>query len=60
MIRLQPHFFVGLFTLLTVMLGGAAIGRLLSLSASEGAYLMLLTLAVVGWLVSRRMFRKES
>lgn len=60
MIRLQPHFFIGLLTLLTLILTGAAIGRLLRLSASEGAYLLLLILAVIAWLVSRRMFRKES
>ena len=36
MIRLQPHFLIGLFTLMTLILAGAAIGRLLGLSASEG------------------------
>lgn len=60
MIRLQPHFFIGLFTLLTLILAGAAIGRLLRLSSDEGAYLMLLILAVIAWVVSWRMFRKES
>lgn len=56
--RLPLNFFVGLFTLLTIMLAGAAIGRLLGLRADQGAYFTLLVLAAVGWLVSRRMFRK--
>ena len=59
MIRLQPHVFIGLFTLLILILLGAAIGRFLRLSSSEGAYLLLLILAVMAWLLSRRMFRKE-
>jgi hypothetical protein len=60
MIRLHPHFFIGLFALLTLILAGAAIGRLLGLSSGEGAYLLLLILAFIAWVVSRRMFRKES
>ena len=34
--RFRPHTLIGLFALLTFILAGAAIGRLLGLSASEG------------------------
>lgn len=57
--RFRPHTLIGLFALLTVILAGAAIGRLLGLSASEGIYLTTLTLAVVGWFIGRRMRRRE-
>lgn len=60
MLRLQPHIIIGMFTLLTTVLAGAAVARLLGLPAEEGAYFMLLALAAVGWLMSRRLFRKES
>jgi len=57
--RFQPHTLIGLFALLTFILAGAAIGRLLGLSASEGIYLTTLTLAVVGWFMGRRIRRRE-
>lgn len=60
MSRLSPHYLVGMFILLTITLAGAAIGRLLGMSASEGAYLTLLALAAVGWLVGRQTFRQGS
>ena len=60
MSRLSPYFMVGMFILLTIILAGAAAGRLLGMAASEGAYLTLVALAVVGWLVGRRTFRQGS
>jgi hypothetical protein len=54
MSRLPLHFWLGGFALLTVLLAGAVIGRLFGLSASEGAYLTLLLLALFGWLAGRR------
>lgn len=45
---------IGFFALLTALLAGAAIGRLLGLSTSEGAYLTVLILALIGWLAGRR------
>jgi hypothetical protein len=54
MSRFPLHFWLGGFALLTVLLAGAAIGRLSGLSAGEGAYLTLLLLALLGWLVGRR------
>lgn len=58
MSRLPPHFLVGMFILLTIILAGAAVGRLVGMLASEGAYLTLLALAIVGWLVGRRKYRQ--
>lgn len=60
MSRLPAHFLTGMFILLTIILAGAGVGRLVGMSASEGAYLTLLALAVVGWLVGRRTFRQRS
>lgn len=51
---MQPHHWIGLFALLTVIVAGAAIGHLLGLSAGEGAYLTALILALIGWLAGRR------
>lgn len=57
--RFQPHILIGLFTLLTFILAGAAIGQLLGLSAGEGIYLTTLTLTVVGWFMARQIRRRE-
>jgi len=57
--RFRPYTLIGLLALLTFILAGAAIGRLMGLSASEGIYLTTLTLAVVGWLIARRIRRRE-
>ena len=59
MSRIQPHILVGLFALLTLILVGAAIGRLVGLSAGEGAYLMVFGVAFVGWWIGRRASRQE-
>ncbi len=56
---MPPHVLLGLFALLIVMLAGAAIGRLLGLSAGEGLYATALTLAVGAWFVGRRVRRRE-
>ncbi len=52
--RLQPHMLMGLFTLLTLVLAGAAVGRILGLTAGEGAYLTTLLLAFIGWIAGRK------
>jgi len=57
--RFRPYTLIGLLALLTFILTGAAIGRLMGLSATEGIYLTTLTLAVVGWLIARRIRRRE-
>lgn len=57
--RFRPHTLIGLFALLTFILAGAAIGRLMGLSVSEGIYLTTLTVTVVGWFIGRRIRRRE-
>jgi len=57
--QFQPYILVGLFALLTLILAGAAIGRLMGLSASEGIYLTILMLAAIGWFMGRRIRRRE-
>jgi len=57
--QFQPYILIGLFALLTFILAGAAIGRVMGLSASEGIYLTILTLTIVGWLIARRIPRRE-
>ena len=57
--QFQPYILIGLFALLTFILAGAAIGRLLGLSASEGIYLTILTLVAIGWFMVRRIRREE-
>jgi hypothetical protein len=52
--RLQPHTLMGLFTLLTLVLTGAALGRIIGLTAGEGAYLTALLLAFIGWIAGRK------
>jgi len=56
--QFRPHTLIGLFALLTLILAGAAIGRLLGLSASEGIYLTILTLVAIGWFMVRRIRRQ--
>ena len=56
--QFRPHTLIGLFALLTFILAGAAIGRLLGLSASEGIYLTILTLVAIGWFMVRRIRRQ--
>lgn len=57
--RFRLHFILGLFALVTLLLAGASVGRRLGLSAGDGAYLMLLLLAMIGWFASRHLYRKE-
>lgn len=52
--RQQPHTLIGLFTLLTLVLAGATVGRILGLTAGEGAYLTALLLAFIGWMAGRK------
>jgi len=56
---LQLHILIGVFALLTAVLAGAAVGRLLGLSAGEAAYLSMLLLAAVSWLTGQRARRQE-
>jgi hypothetical protein len=55
----RPYTLIGVFALLTLILAGTAIGRLLGFSAGEGIYLTTLMLAVVGWFMGRKVPRQE-
>ena len=53
--RLPPHLLLGLFTLLTGVLAGVALGHRLGFSIAESMYLTLLMLAAISGWVGRRM-----
>ncbi|MBN8638594.1 MAG: hypothetical protein J0M07_24990 [Anaerolineae bacterium] len=51
---MQQQHWLGLFALLTLVLAGAAIGRIFKLPNGEGIYLTLLITALIGWWIGRR------
>ena len=58
---MQQHHWLGLFALLTLVLAGAAIGRIFKLPNGEGIYLSVLIAALICWWIGRRGSRdKES
>ncbi len=56
---MQRHHWLGLFTLLTLVLAGAAIGRIFKLPNGEGIYLIVLSVALIGWWIGRRSSRQR-
>jgi len=56
---MQNYHWLGLFALLTLVLAGAAIGRILKLPNGEGIYLTVLAAALIGWWVGRRSNRNK-
>lgn len=52
--RLQSHTLMGLFILLTLVLAGAVVARIIGLTAGEGAYRIALLLAFIGWIAGRK------
>jgi hypothetical protein len=56
---MQQQHWLGLFALLTLVLVGAAIGRILKLPNGEGIYLTILITALIGWWIGRRGSRKQ-
>jgi hypothetical protein len=57
MMTLKPQTLLGSFALMTLLLAGAAIGRLLGISLGDALYLTLVGLVVFGWLGNRIMLR---
>jgi len=51
---MQEYHWLGLFALLTLVLAGAAIGRILKLPNGEGIYLTVFAAALIGWWIGRR------
>ena len=50
----QSHILFGLFAFITLILAGAALGRLFGLPVGDSAYLTVTLLAVLGWITGRR------
>ena len=58
MTTLKPQTTLGGFALATLLLAGAAVGRIFGVSFGEGLYLTGLALAMLGWLGNRMMLRR--
>jgi len=56
---MQNYHWLGLFALVTLVLAGAAIGRIFKLPNGEGIYLTLLITALIGWWIGRRSSHKQ-
>lgn len=59
MIYLKPHTAIGVFALVTVLLAGAAIGRVLGISFGEALYLSAVGMIGITWTVNRLKLRRE-
>lgn len=57
MTDLKPQTALGGFALMTLLLAGAAAGRVLGVSFGEALYLTGLMLVVLGWIGNRLMLR---
>jgi hypothetical protein len=57
MTTLKPQTALGGFALITLLLAGAAVGRVLGVSLGEALYLTGLLLVILGWLGNRVMLR---
>lgn len=58
MTTLKPQTALGGFALVTLLLAGAAVGRLLDINLGDALYLTLVVLIVFGWLGNRIMLRR--
>lgn len=58
MTMLKPQTVLGGFALITLLLAGAAVGRVFSMSFGEALYLTGLLLVILGWLGNRVMLRR--
>ncbi len=54
---LKPQTALGGFALVTLLLAGAAVGRVLGVSFGEALYLTMLLLVILGWLGNRVTLR---
>ncbi len=57
MTTLKPQTVLGAFALITLLLAGAAVGRVFGVSFGDALYLTALVLAALGWLGNRLMLR---
>ena len=56
----KPQTALGGFALITLLLTGAAIGRVLGVSFGEALYLTGLALVVLGWITNQFMLRRTN
>lgn len=59
MIHLKPYTATGGFALVTALLAGTAIGRVLGISFGEALYLSAVALIGIAWAANRLMLRCE-
>ncbi len=57
---LKPQTALGGFALITLLLTGAAVGRVMGVSFGEALYLTGLVLVIFGWLGNRLMLRHRA
>jgi putative Mn2+ efflux pump MntP len=60
MAALKPQTALGGFALITLLLAGAAVGRVMGVSFGEALYLTGLLLVILGWLGNRVMMRHSA
>jgi hypothetical protein len=60
MAALKPQTALGGFALITLLLTGAAVGRVMGVSFGEALYLIGLLLVILGWLGNRVMLRHSA
>jgi hypothetical protein len=60
MAALKPQTALGGFALITLLLTGAAVGRVMGVSFGEALYLTGLLLVILGWLGNRVMLRHSA
>lgn len=58
MTTLKPQTLLGSFALITLLLAGAAVGRVLGVSLGEALYLTGVLLVIFGWLGNRMLLRR--
>jgi hypothetical protein len=58
MTLLKPQTLIGGFALITLLLAGAAVGRVLGISFGDALYLTGLLLLAVGWVGNRVVLRR--
>jgi hypothetical protein len=60
MTTLKPQTALGGFALITLLLAGAAVGRVFGMSVGEALYVTVLLLVALGWLGNRVRLRRAA
>lgn len=60
MTTLKPQIALGGFAIMTLLLAGAAVGRVSGMSFGEALYVTVLLLIAIGWLVNRCVLRRPA